>query len=447
MHARPQGPAQHTAIHRRSPGLPAAHRLVRRVALGAALACGLAACGGGDDDTTTPVTPVTPSTTTAVQVTVVDGLLKGALVCLDANDNGSCDAGETQATSLDNGVATLQVPNADVGKDAVLAQVPVGAVDADHGAVPTAFLLKAPADQAAVVSPLTTLVAAQRQLAGSTSAEAEQVLKGRLGLSGSLFANHVGKTDADARLAGDIARLLVMATQQVHAATAGAKDLSGQALSDAERALVLNQRLLDGLPAVAAAAAAPAVAAATGAAKTEALRAAAAVVAGNTGISAGTIAAAVARARPLTADRLLALYVGAGGRLDTAALAHMESVAGELTGAWSLSGNPDAAAQVFFFFANGDYVMVDPVGDTENNCGPAGVERGRVSYTKAGGEFSLLSVSVDTNLCAGLHDTTVPDAEQFNRKFANFNIAADGKTFTAVWPDGSAPDTVYKLTR
>ena len=264
----------------------------------------LTACGGGSSDNTVVDPPVVLPTTVDQTVTVVDGLIKGALVCLDKNANGACDADETQGTTLTDGSVKLTLPSADANKYTVLALVPADAVDADNGVVGTAYTLKSPADKPAVVSPLTTLVAVQVDAAGGTTADAEKALQDKLGITGSLFDNFSGKTDAAALHAATVARLVVVTTQQQNAATKDAKDSSGKALTAADLASAIHQSLLAVLPSLVAAALDPAVAsAATAKDKADAITAAAAKLVTETGLSASNIAAAVAVAKlPPAAD-------------------------------------------------------------------------------------------------------------------------------------------------
>ena len=77
-------------------------------------------------------------------IRVIDGPIKGALVRLDANNNGVCELGETQGTTAADGSVTLSMPAADAGKYPVLALVDTDAVDADNGPVTIAFSLRAP---------------------------------------------------------------------------------------------------------------------------------------------------------------------------------------------------------------------------------------------------------------------------------------------------------------
>ena len=268
-------------------------RLLRSTPLAVALASGLllSACGGSDDEPAA-VTPTLVDQT----VTVIDGPIRGATVCLDLNDNDACDTGEPRATTGTDGSATLTGLAAEtLAAHAVLADVPADAVDADHGVVGTAFQLKTPAGKPAVVSPLTTLVAAHMANAGGTAAAADTALAEQLGLSGSLFDNFTGKTDAAATQAAVLARLVVVATQKHTVATADAKDATGAALAATDRNRVVQNALLTQLSALAAAV--PALATASGEARSTALAAAADTLVADSGITAANIAVVVAAAK------------------------------------------------------------------------------------------------------------------------------------------------------
>lgn len=251
----------------------------------------LAACGGGGADT--------PAAQQIAQtIHVIDGPIKGALVCLDANGNSACDPGEIGGTTAADGSVTLSVPATEAGKHTVLALVGTDAEDADHGPVSTAYSLRAPADKPAVVSPLTTLVMAQVEASGASSDEAAAVLAEKLGLTASLFADFSKATDDASKLTATVARLVVVTTQQQLAATAETKDKDGKALSATDRMLVIHQALLSKLENVASAATAPAVSnASTAQAKAEAIATAAAALGASSGITQDSVAAAVATAK------------------------------------------------------------------------------------------------------------------------------------------------------
>lgn len=188
--------------------------------------------------------------TTGVAVTVVDGAIQNAVVCLDKNGNGSCDADEPSGRTDASGNVTLQVDNADVGQYPVLAVVGTDAVDADHGPVAQTFTLKAPADQTGVVSPLTTLVQATVESTGATSAAAEETVKAQLGLSISLFTDFTKSTTTDAINAGAIARLVVVATQEQSAAltsAVGTTAIDGSVITQNDINNVVQQKILENL--------------------------------------------------------------------------------------------------------------------------------------------------------------------------------------------------------
>jgi hypothetical protein len=274
---------------------------LRRASAAAALLA-LTACGGGGSDSAAvavqpPVAASAPtSTTTNVNTTVVDGAIKNALVCVDKNGNGLCDVGETQGSTDASGNVTLAVPNADLGKYALVAMVGTDAIDADHGPVTTAYSMSAPADQAAVVSPLTTLVQQTVASTGASSAEAAASVQAATGITASLFQDFTKVTapsDGSVSAAG-VARMLIVTTQQqtsAIASTLGKPAVDGVAITQVHLDKAIQKKLLELLPALVTALSNPAVLAATSPADKEAalLTAAAALV-----TSAGLTPAAVA---------------------------------------------------------------------------------------------------------------------------------------------------------
>lgn len=205
------------------------------------------ACGGGGGGSSSSSGPV------SVPVAVIDGAIKGATVCLDKNGNGACDAGEPSAVTQADGTATLTVDAADNRKYPIIAVVPADAVDADHGVVGTPFVLKAPADQPSVVTPLTTLVQNTIVGTGATSTEAEKQVKDQLGVTGSLFEDFSKKTTDDAKFAGTIARALVVATQKQStdlAPVIGTLDGNNVTITKAELDKAIEKKILEMLPAI-----------------------------------------------------------------------------------------------------------------------------------------------------------------------------------------------------
>ncbi|MEO7127850.1 MAG: hypothetical protein ABI040_03140, partial [Rhodoferax sp.] len=217
------------------------------LALAGAAMLTVAGCGGGAGTGTGSQAPISM---TAVPVTVIDGAIENATVCLDKNNNGACDAGEPSGKTNVDGQVTLQIDSADVGKYPVIAVVGIGANDADNGEVLVPFTLKAPADQPGVISPLTTLVHAYMQTSGGTSAAAADAIKDQLGLAASPFDDYTQDKTAASNQASTVARLIVVTTQTQRTSTTGAKGTDGAPLTSAQIDAAINARLLQILPTV-----------------------------------------------------------------------------------------------------------------------------------------------------------------------------------------------------
>lgn len=183
-------------------------------ALAAATAVALSACGGGGSaiNAALPMTSVT--------TTVMDGLIQNALVCVDSNNNDSCDSGEIQGRTDVKGQVTLSVPTEDLGSAQLLAVIGTDAVDADTGPVTTAYTMKNPAGQHAVISPLTNIVRTKmsqdKALGTNTSvAQAQAYVQAQTGLEVSVMDDFITKRASDEQFntAGRVARLLVESKQ------------------------------------------------------------------------------------------------------------------------------------------------------------------------------------------------------------------------------------------
>jgi len=214
-------------------------------------------CGGGGGDAAV--------TTTDVPVTVVDGAIQNALVCLDKNGNGICDADEPLGRTDALGRVTLKIEAADVGRYAILAVVGTDARDVDTGAVPVPFTLKAPADRPSVVSPLTTLVQTAVE-SGHTTASAEDLVKSQTGIKVSLFDDFTKSTSADSKTASTVARLVVVTTQQQATALAGSVNgiaIDGSRITKERLDQAIQKRVLERMSDLLAASTDPAVLAAT----------------------------------------------------------------------------------------------------------------------------------------------------------------------------------------
>lgn len=260
-----------------------------------------AGCGGGSDGDATPAAPTVVPTTTDVSTTVADGAIKGATVCLDKNGNGNCDADETKGTTDGNGKVTLAVPNADVGKYPILAIIGTDAVDAVNGAVTTAYTMTAPADQVAVVTPLTTLVQQTVATTGASTADAVKSVQSSTGITASLFLDLSKASTAPTDGSVDpvaVARLLVVTTQKQTAAVAaalGTMAADNTAITQSDLDKAVQKKLLELLPALVAALSDPSVASATTpAAKEAALLSAANTLVSTSGLTAAAAATVVA---------------------------------------------------------------------------------------------------------------------------------------------------------
>lgn len=140
-------------------------RRSRHYWLGAAISAALAlsACGssGGDDDDSSAAPPAA-----ATSGVVVGSYFANAVVCLDANGNGHCDAGEPAARSDDRGAYTLNG-----AKTAVVAEIGTDAIEIDPAAgtrtpVSRPLVLRAPAEAPSVASFHSTSVVAAMEILG-----------------------------------------------------------------------------------------------------------------------------------------------------------------------------------------------------------------------------------------------------------------------------------------
>lgn len=251
-------------------------------------------CGGGSSS----VAPVV--TTTSVPITVIDGAIQNATVCLDKNSNGACDTGEPSGKTDAAGQVNLTVDATDVGKYPVIAVVGTDAIDADTGAVAVPFTLSAPADQVAVVSPLTTLVQQTVASTGVSTEDAAAAVQAVTGITVSLFQDYTtvaAPTDGSIS-AATVARMVVVTTQQQSTAiddSLGTQALDGSTITQADLDLAVQKKLLELLPALVAALSDPAVLAATTQEDMEAaLLAAATTLVTDSGLTTTSIATAVA---------------------------------------------------------------------------------------------------------------------------------------------------------
>lgn len=105
----------------------------------------------------------------------------------------------------------------------------------------------------------------------------------------------------------------------------------------------------------------------------------------------------------------------------------MENDASGIVGAWALD-NTKINTQIFLFFPNGNYFMVDPVGDIDRDCGDPGVEFSSYTYDAATKKLNLKGFTYNTNGCAGFSDNDP----------TTFSIDADGNIATLKTKDNSS---------
>lgn len=163
--------------------------------------CLLTACGGGGGGSSavSPTTSSSTKTSTTIAGAVIDGYVQGATVCLDLNNNSSCEPDEPTAISKADGTFSLSYTGATAGLHLV-SVIPSTAKDADDvgltlaQAGKAAYTLMAPAPAGSAnnvtVTPLSTLVSNQMKQTGATDATSvESQLKSQLGITVNLLNN------------------------------------------------------------------------------------------------------------------------------------------------------------------------------------------------------------------------------------------------------------------
>jgi len=269
------------------------HSAYRRVAVAAVFATGalISGCGGGGGGST--------STTTPFSASVIDGAIFNALVCLDKNRNGQCDSSEPQGRTNAQGQVTFNIANADLGKYPVLAVVGTDATDTDTGPVTTAFTMTAPADQPAVVSPLTTLVQQLVTSTGASTASAAASVQSSLGLDVSPLQNYVlAGVPSSGTNPGVMARMVVVTTQQQQLAissSVGTSAADGSTITQVMVDQAIQKKVLELLPDLITAVSSPSVAgAANNTAKEAALLSQASTLISQSGLTTAAMPTVVA---------------------------------------------------------------------------------------------------------------------------------------------------------
>ena len=226
-----------------------ADRCVGRVAVAAVMvavaAVVLAACGNDN------------RTDTAVELSGLvadDGYLSGVKVCVDADGDGVCGAGEPSAVTASGGAYSIAgVPSTTASASALVAEVPAGAIDSATGNIEgQAFTLSAP-PASSFVSALSTLVN-EKVRAGNNLVQAKAGVTASLGITTATFdlaSDYVASSAGGADQTNDYIRAREAAKVLANGLKVG-KALSGSAsastdqgtqdvlLQEAERALLVQ---------------------------------------------------------------------------------------------------------------------------------------------------------------------------------------------------------------
>ena len=181
-------------------------KLVRHLApwpTAIAAAAMVVACGGGSDNGSGffPFSFGGGSTPAGSGASTTSGVVTGsyyrnAKVCIDANNNGRCDSGETSTTTDANGAFTLS------GQGAVVAEIGTSSKRFDPATstetpVTQPLVFRAPAGANGVVNAISTELVALMDANGGDFAAARTALATRLGVpEGQLLADHNKVSDA-----------------------------------------------------------------------------------------------------------------------------------------------------------------------------------------------------------------------------------------------------------
>ena len=127
-----------------------------------------------------------------------DGYLAGARVCLDLNNNASCDDGEPTTTTSAGGGYTLEgVTQEQIANSPIVVEIIVGeTIDEDNPGetIDKTYTLTAPAGSA-FVSPLTTMVQNEIKENGLSPDEAKASIQARLGTELDPTEDYVAGSD------------------------------------------------------------------------------------------------------------------------------------------------------------------------------------------------------------------------------------------------------------
>ncbi|WP_188007563.1 hypothetical protein [Photobacterium damselae] len=142
----------------------------------------LSGCNGGGSDSSTSTAPVVPTKT----ITVIDGALENAQICVDLNDNNQCDKSDKVLPQLTNKAGKIEV-SLDDTKHALIANIIAGTTKDSDEITPVSHNYSMITDAGkAIITPFTTLANVDLQalsnIAGDLGID-QQVLLGDLSTS------------------------------------------------------------------------------------------------------------------------------------------------------------------------------------------------------------------------------------------------------------------------
>lgn len=118
----------------------------------------------------------------------------------------------------------------------------------------------------------------------------------------------------------------------------------------------------------------------------------------------------------------------------------MENDATGIVGAWALGSATTVVTPTILFFKNGQFGLVDPVGDTSpSQCGGPGVEFGSYTYDATTKVLKVSNLLHDTNGCAGLSGTAAATP-------AGMTFTLGSGATTATYNDGTVR-TLHRVSQ
>ncbi|MGF1728174.1 hypothetical protein [Photobacterium kasasachensis] len=210
----------------------------------------LIGCNGSGSDSKLDSKPGNSAASSAISGVALDGYLKNAKVCLDLNQNLTCDASDGEAVWTDSqGAYSLARTDADLSQYNILVEAIANkTVDMDFPQSPIqeGFALSTPASLPAVVSPLTTLTAVVANQQGVNFSTARDMLATSLGVdSQRLTSDFLAGSHAQDKQLHALAQGLTSLMQEAEKAAAS----DGVAQNDARSGSRVKLTLID-LPAL-----------------------------------------------------------------------------------------------------------------------------------------------------------------------------------------------------